>query len=174
MTEADIEHIANEFIFTKGSIFLKLLRTEEEKNIFKQSIISELSKYKGTTWQNVFDKMCEFSLTWDHYSLSMTFLLILDDTLKFDNSKQIPSLEKYRKYLLDQVKCMPKDRHTLIQSRDFLVENFSFISKSEKQILTDYIHKSDKYSIQESLNQTKLLELQYDTKNYQEKMKMND
>jgi serine/threonine protein kinase len=168
MTQSDVERIAHDFVYTKDSIFLKILRDDSQRQTLKESIIQGFTPYIGLNWKNIFTKMCDFSNTWDQYSLSMTFLLLLDDSLLFDYSKELPSLDKYKTYLLQQVMCLPKDRHSIKQSRDYLIQNFSFFSKSENQILKENIYKSNKSSIQQSLNQSKLSELEYDSKIYKD------
>lgn len=83
---------------------------------FKRNYMSYFSEFLGKTWWTVYQDLVKYMNTWDNYSLSVIYLIMLDDAYvanpeKFERVES--ALADYQKVLENVVYSMPNERPSI-------------------------------------------------------------
>ena len=77
--------------------------------------------FVGKSWFELYEHLIKYSNTWDNYSLSMVYLMEIDNLYKihpktYDKISALPSFPKYRNLLENILFSMPNERPTVLDT----------------------------------------------------------
>ena len=121
ITEAELERIYANFISgmnrereEHNSLFSMELFPESAYHEFKEKYTAYFRNYIGKPWFELYEHLIRHSDTWDNYSLSMVYMLELDEVYKTHPEiyAKIVAKEKYVNVLQTVLFSMPQERPT--------------------------------------------------------------
>lgn len=119
ITDVDLERMYENFIsgmngsrMEHNSLFSIALFSESVYVEFKEKYTTYFRNYVGKTWFELYEHLIRHSDTWDNYSLSMVYMLELDEVYRTrpQTYAKIPAIEKYVNLLKTVLLSMPKER----------------------------------------------------------------
>lgn len=104
-----------------NALFVFEILPDSDYDKFRDTYMTYFRAFVGKSWFELYEHLIKYRNTWDNYSLSMVYLMEIDNLYKihpqtYDKISALSSFPKYRKLLETILFSMPNERPTVLDT----------------------------------------------------------
>ena len=128
ITKGELEMIYDVFVSSSygeqthtNALFTLATLRDSDYEKFRETYMTYFGEFVGKSWFELYEHLIKYSNTWDNYSLSMVYLIELDNLHQlypktYEKLSTLPSFSKYINLLEKTIFSMPTERPSILDT----------------------------------------------------------